>query len=350
MALVGLVAMTMSVMSSYVNPIEFPWLSFFGLAFWAILLYNLAVLVLLLLMWSRKAWIVVIALLIAIPGFIKSFSFGKSQRGGELRVMTYNVYSFKDVNGVGNTTLEQATAVAKMVKDYQPDVFCLQEFALFLPKVGRADCITQLGEMLGLPYHYYHTKAHFGNNVIFSKYPIAALEDDIPFAKENEYGPVAVVDAGEKGIFYVVCCHLVSNQLSDKEVSVFSEPGDKEEVQKFGKSIISKLKVAYAKRSSQVAKMLDDIPLDGRAIVICGDFNDTPMSYTYHQIERAGFTDGFVKAGRGIGHTFAGKLPLLRIDYIWGNDRIQPMSFKRIKYKGSDHYPVMMDFNLTHGL
>ena len=153
MALVGLVAMTLSVLSSYVNPIEYPWLSFFGLAFWAILLYNLAVLALLLLMWSRKAWIVVVALWVAIPGIIKSFSIGKSQEGGELRVMTYNVHSFKDGNDKGNTPLEQAAEVAKMVRQYHPDVFCLQEFTQFLPKTSRKDCITQLGEMFDLPYH-----------------------------------------------------------------------------------------------------------------------------------------------------------------------------------------------------
>ena len=66
--------------------------------------------------------------------------------------------------------------------------------------------------------------------------------------------------------------------------------------------------------------------------------------------KKAGFVDGFVKAGRGIGYTYAGKLPLLRIDYVWGNEQIEPMAFKRIKFKGSDHYPVMMDFNVRHGL
>ena len=92
--------------------------------------------------------------------------------------------------------------------------------------------------------------------------------------------------------------------------------------------------------------MLEDMPHDGRAILLCGDFNDTPLSYTYHRIKSAGFTDCFVVAGRGIGHTYAGKLPLLRIDYLWGNERIQPLKFNRLRFKGSDHYPVLMEFNL----
>ena len=351
LAFVGLLAMAMSVLGSYVNPTRFVWLSFFSLGFWVIFLYNVVILALLLLMWSRKAWISIIAMMIAVPGVVKSFSMGKSQSGGELRVMSYNVLYFKDQYDKDRSSLEVAAEMAKMVKENDPDVFCIQEFQIFMPKTGRDACVAGFGEMLGMPYHYYHKKANFGGNVIYSRYPLSALDEDIPFAEEKIYGAVAKVDAGEKGVFYVLCCHLVSFQLTDNEITVFSDSGNsKEEVQKYGKSIIVKLKKAYERRSEEVSEMLADIPHDGRPIIICGDFNDTPISYTYHQIKKAGFVDGFVEAGRGIGYTYAGKLPLLRIDYVWGNEQIVPMSFKRIKHKGSDHYPVMMDFNVKHGL
>ena len=337
LAFLGLVVMALSVMSSYVNPVKFVWLSFFGLTFWVIFFYNLAVLALLLLLWSRKAWIAVVALLISIPGVYKSFSAGKSQEGGALRVMTYNVLGFKDQYDDQKTTVDVATGVAEMVKENHPDVLCVQEFGLFASG-GRNGSVTKFCEMTDLPYYYHHTKANFGNNVIFSKYPLSALEEDTPFAKENEYGAVAKVDAGEKGVFYVLCVHLVSFQLTNSELTVFSETSNsKEQVQEYGKSIVVKLKNAYEKRSNEVSEMLADIPHDGRPIIVCGDFNDTPLSYTYHQIYRAGFSDGFVKAGRGIGHTYAGRLPWLRIDYVWGNKQIEPTAFKRLKFKGSDH-------------
>ena len=351
LAFVGLIAMAMSVLCSYVDPTKFVWLTFFGLMFWGILFFNLAVFALLLLMWSRKVWISVIALLIAIPGVYKSFSTGRSQSGGELRVMSYNVLNFRDQYDEGKKRDSVAYDMVDMVKEYQPDVLCIQEFTICLPKMGRQACIDQLGEMMELPYNYSHTKANFGGNVIFSKYPITGLEEDIPFAKENEYGAVGRVDAGKKGVFYVLNCHLTSFQLTHDEVAVFSERGNsKEQVEEYGKSIVSKLVTAYKKRSQEVSEMLEHIPHDGRPILLCGDFNDTPLSYTYHRIYRAGFVDGFVKAGHGIGRTYAGKLPLLRIDYVWANEQIQPMSFKRIKYKGSDHYPILLDFNVNHGL
>ena len=277
LAFVGLLAMAMSVLCSYVDPTKFVWLSFFGLMFWVILFYNLVVLALLLLMWSRKAWITIVALLIAIPGIYKSFSTGRSQSGGELRVMSYNVLNFTDMHDKEKKRDSVAYDMVTMVKEYQPDVLCIQEFSPCIPKMNRQACIDQLGEMMGLPYNYSHNKANFCGNVIFSKYPLFALEEDIPFAKENDYGAVTRVDAGSKGIFYVLNCHLTSFQLTHEEVSVFSERGtSKEQVEEYGKSIVSKLVTAYKKRSQQVSEMLEHIPHDGRPILLCGDFNDTP--------------------------------------------------------------------------
>lgn len=351
LAVMGLLAMGMSVMSSYVDPDKFVWASFFGLAFWAIFLFNVAILALLILMWSKKAWIAVLALLIAIPGLFKSFSYGKVTEGGDFRIMSYNVHLFRGMTEEKNSSEEVAMEIANLVREKQPDVLCVQEFTIFKSKTSRHDCIRQFGEAVGLPYHYYHTKAYFCGNVVYSKFPLTPVDDTTGFGEEKIYGAVAKVNAGEKGDFYVICSHLASFQLTKEEITAFSEPGNtKAEVQEYGKSIISKLKHAYKERSNEVRRMLEDIPHDGRPILLCGDLNDTPISYTYQQVKQSGFTDGFVVAGQGIGHTYAGKLPLLRIDYIWGNNKIQPLSFKRLRVKGSDHYPVMMDFNVKHGL
>ena len=76
LAVVGLIAMTLSVVNAYINPQRFIWTTMFGLAFWVILIYNVLVFLFLLLLWSKKAWISVLALLIAIPGISKSYSIG----------------------------------------------------------------------------------------------------------------------------------------------------------------------------------------------------------------------------------------------------------------------------------
>ena len=54
LALVGLVAMALSVINGFINPRNFIWTTVFGLAFWEIFIFNVVVFLLLLLLWSRK--------------------------------------------------------------------------------------------------------------------------------------------------------------------------------------------------------------------------------------------------------------------------------------------------------
>ena len=78
---------------------------------------------------------------------------------------------------------------------------------------------------------------------------------------------------------------------------------------------------------------------------VCGDFNDNPMSYTYHRMRR-GRKDAFVEAGHGFGATYAGLWPLLRIDYILLPDSYMTVSHKIPRIEFSDHYPVIAEISM----
>ena len=95
LAIIGVIAMILSVINAYINPQHFIWTATFGLAFWVILIYNVLVFLFLLLLWSKKVWISVLALLIAIPGIAKSYSFGsKVEADNSIRIMSYNLHYF----------------------------------------------------------------------------------------------------------------------------------------------------------------------------------------------------------------------------------------------------------------
>ena len=49
--------------------------------------------------------------------------------------------------------------------------------------------------------------------------------------------------------------------------------------------------------------------------IVCGDFNDTPMSYVYRTMAK-GLNDAFSQCGSGYSHTFRGFFNTLRIDYV----------------------------------
>ena len=98
-AVIGLIAMSLSIICPYVNPNGFVWIAFFGLAFWEIFAFNVVIFILLLMMWSRKAWIALLALAISIPGLKKSFAFGsKVDSPNSIKVMSYNVANFDYTN------------------------------------------------------------------------------------------------------------------------------------------------------------------------------------------------------------------------------------------------------------
>lgn len=348
MAVIGLIAMILSVISPYINPKHFVWTSFFGLSFWVIFAYNVVILLFLMLLWSRKAWIAVLALLVAIPGLNKSYSFGTKATGDNgIRIMSYNVHMFRPV-GIEEVDKEQfAYQVMNMVKEQSPDILCCQEFFDYSNKISRIKCIEEFAKTTGFQYVYFNRKDNYAGNVIFSKFPIAKVDEESGFGKENTYGVMVSVDAGEKGKFHVANMHLLSYKISDDEIDVLMKPSEKQNnLDTIGKSVLHKLGSSLQRRSDELQSVLDEMPPVDGPIIICGDFNETPLSYNYRQMQKAGFTDTFTKVGRGIKPTYAGKLPLLRIDYVWANNGVTPFDFNRLRYKGSDHYPVMLDFSI----
>ena len=345
LALIGLVAMALSVLNAYVNPKHFIWTTLFGLAFWEVLIFNIVVLVLLLLLWSKKAWISILALLVAIPGINKSYSFGsKEEADNSIRVMSYNVHMFKHIDGKTDSE-DFANQMANQVRDQNPDILCCQEFAAFKSGVSRPKCIEDFAESCGFQYIYYNRKSNFGGNVVFSKYPITKVDEESGFGQENTYGVMVTVDAGEKGKFHVANVHLLSYMITDTEIDLLINSTDKkDDLDTIGKTVLHKLSYAFQRRSDELKNVLTTMPPVVGPIIMCGDFNEPPLSYNYRQMQKAGFVDTFTKVGRGIKPTYAGKLPLLRIDYIWANEDVKPLNFKRLRYKASDHYPIMLDF------
>jgi len=346
LASVGVVAMALSVLNAYINPNRFIWTTLFGLAFWEILFYNILILILLLLMKSRKAWISVVALLIALPGFGKSYSMGKKvEADSSIRIMSYNVHNFKHVDGETDTET-CASQMIDMVCEQRPDILCCQEFAGYKSGVTRQKCIDIFAEEAGFQYIYYNRNNNYGGNVIFSKYPIEKVSEMSDFAKEYTYGIMVLVDAGEKGQFHVADIHLLSYMITDSEIESLTTPQERQQYEMLGKTLLHKLSFAFQRRSEELVKVLNGLqPVEGPAIV-CGDFNEPPLSYNYRQMQKAGFVDTFTKVGHGIKPTYAGKLPLLRIDYAWANDGVTPLSFTRHRYKASDHYPIILDFKI----
>ena len=80
-------------------------------------------------------------------------------------------------------------------------------------------------------------------------------------------------------------------------------------------------------------------------VIVCGDFNDTPVSYAYRTV-LGDLKDAFVESGRGISNTYNGILPSFRIDYILYDPKFSAGNYRRDKVYLSDHFPVRCLLNI----
>jgi endonuclease/exonuclease/phosphatase family metal-dependent hydrolase len=110
------------------------------------------------------------------------------------------------------------------------------------------------------------------------------------------------------------------------------------------KGIMRKMKQAYTNRALQAKKVRQSLNSYDGAKVLCGDFNDVPVSFAYNTV-RGEMQDAFVEKGSGFGATFVNKLSIFRIDHIFMGPEIKTGSYKTIKEPLSDHYPVCVTFS-----
>ena len=78
---------------------------------------------------------------------------------------------------------------------------------------------------------------------------------------------------------------------------------------------------------------------------MCGDFNDTPMSYTYHTIANK-LNDSYQEVGYGPSYTYKSFFNLLRIDYVLYSDGITAHEYVSPYFESSDHKPIVVTFEL----
>ena len=177
--------------------------------------------------------------------------------------------------------------------------------------------------------------------ITFSRFPILSSQQ---IEKDDRHNYCLVSDLlvlGDTVRLYNI--HLESVRLKHEDYRFIDDLDlqfeQNENIKEGSRRIFLKLRTAYARRALQVKNLDVHISQSPHPVIICGDFNDTPCSYTYQVLSKKK-RDAFMQNGSGLGNTYAGGLPSLRIDYIRFDPVFKSLDFTVGKYRLSDHYPI----------
>lgn len=331
-----------------VNPHTFIGFSFLSYIYFPLLLINVAFVICWLCMGSKQFLISAIAIVLR-WGLVTSFF----QVGGkdnaptdnvrDLRVMSFNMHHFYGPYYVDNTEEimnqeERAHAFLSLLREMQPDVMCLQEFLPYTNghEVDVRDSLKEMG------YRYYAAAApQYGHSasILWSRYPIVSTQLIDTTCKVR----ADVALGGDTLRIFSV--HLNSYKLTNDDHQELEQitrgEGDKESsrqvLRKFRKTIL-----AHADEWDVLSPLIQESPYP---VIVAGDFNDTPASYIYRRISST-LKDCYREHGKGFGTTYHGKFPAFRIDYIFHDEQLNSLSYKRIISDISDHYMIVADLEL----
>ena len=242
-----------------------------------------------------------------------------------VKVMTYNLRSF-----IGDDGERYLDSIVANIKKFNPDILCIQE-------CGFNDMADSLLEPLNtLPHTVSRAQL---SPMIYSRYPILRA-GRVDTMKNFVWADLAMRDDTVR----VFSVHLHTTAISSDDSRYIERREFLDDVNGDEKlrSIVSRLASNNRNRAVQADTLAAMIASSPYPVIVCGDFNDTPVSYTYRTVSD-NMKDAFREVGRGYSYTYRGFFDLLRIDYVLCSEEFEPLSYGVVdSMRYSDHYPVFV--------
>jgi endonuclease/exonuclease/phosphatase family metal-dependent hydrolase len=345
------VLLLISYLAPVTDPAKFWLIAFFGLAYSPLLFANLVMV----LYWlvRRKSYFILSLVVILIGWNVLADSVGFHLPGPDsarpqsdvIRVMTYNVHGFRQYGKDRDTSSKHA--ILQILREQDPDIIGFQEFFSSKKSAG-FDMKDSIRTVMKTDYFYFapFTRNKAVGMAIFSKLPIVdtgtLLLSNV--LSENQCIYIDVKKGSQT--FRIYSVHLQSIKFDQKDYTSLDSASAKGKTNvRSLQRMIGKLKNAFIKRSEQVFKIKEHAANCPYPYIISGDFNDTPGSFAFSRMVD-GLKDAFREKGSGFGQTYNGDFPNYQIDFIMPGPQFEVASYKIIKRKLSDHYPVRSDLIL----
>lgn len=355
---VNIVLAFMLVFSAYggmINPVETSIGAIAAMLFPVFLLLTVAMAVVNLIWFRRQAIITGLSLVVCI-GPILTFCpmnfFRPSEKSivgsgkHTLKVMTFNTFNFNsyEMSSGGAAIGESGNPTFEYILDQDADIVLCQE----AEDIVRAEVhgVTTRQHSMMLERYPYHNVTSRGM-AILSKYPFEKI--DVAVTDRNQLD-VCRYDVRVDGLtFHVFNVHMQSIGLTMQDKELYRNITEGEHsggMQEIRSSLVSKLSAAFRSRAVQAQDVRRAIDSLEGTILLCGDFNDIPGSYSARTIEGDDMTDAYRHAGFGPCITYHADRFYFRIDHIFYRGDIEAMRVWRGDCTSSDHYPMIAVFEI----
>lgn len=333
--------------ADYVNPERYPLLSTAGLAFPFFLIVNLAFIVF---------WVVFRLRMVIIPvlGYLACYvpisiylpvNMRCDLPENCIKVMTWNIQAYS-----GEPRYDDAfDMIFDYIRDSDADIVCLQE-----------DAGISSERRMRLDSLYAYTDTCIVSNPkgtngmgIYSRYPILRREK-IDYPSDANLS-MAYYLKRQGDTLLVIVNHFETTHLSRSDRKKYKEmmKGNlgKDTMREESKRLLHTLAESNKLRAPQARAVHEYVESHRQyPIILCGDFNDNPISYTRRMVAK-GLTDCYVESGRGVGLSYNQKGFFVRIDNILCSDNFEPYNcYVDDKIDASDHYPMIcwLKFDKKH--
>jgi len=246
----------------------------------------------------------------------------------ELSIATFNVRRMDEYNWLeGEKTRGE---ILEWLKKNRFDVMCFQEFppamSVEVSKAIGGEEVMMVGTGAG--------------PATATSLKVINVEKWVAPGETRPLGIITdVISPGGNDTIRIFNVHLQSVGLGRNDYDAVRDGPDAEQ----SKKLWSRLSSAYSLRAVQAQAVHETVENSPFPIILLGDFNDTPVSYTLSTLCQSGeskLTDSYTSAGEGLGSTYVGYIPGLRIDYILSSSPLQTKSFTTHQIELSDHRPI----------
>ncbi|SHM34625.1 Metal-dependent hydrolase, endonuclease/exonuclease/phosphatase family [Chitinophaga jiangningensis] len=342
-------ALLASTFLPYISPGTFWPTGFAGLTFPGFLIINLLLIPVWILL-RKKYWLLpVTAILLSAGAVFRTWAIHpfhentleKASGSKEFTVMTYNASNM----GLQSYTENKAirSNVYNTVVFGQADILCMQEFYTNEhPELSHN--IDSIRIKAGYEYYYftkdmvYWDTWHYGI-VLFSHHPVLQASS-IPCGASAVGSGSSFLQADL--LVYGDTIRVITGQLA----SYMLTGQDFQALKDFHfRGLAYKMRQTFTWRAQQARQLAGLIAASPYPVIVCGDFNDVPVSYTYQTVA-ATLQDAFLKTGNGWGRTLSYLSPSLRIDYILASRQFRVHGCEAMRVADSEHFPVISRLSL----